>query len=139
MRNLMSIVLMLSFVLALGVAGEDKKDVRKVEISGMHCDNCAAKVEKALMGVKGVKKVTVDHEKGEALVAIGAKASVKTADLVQAVASVGYTAKSGKIEIEPTEKCEDDCNDGEHKYHDVKKKESAETKAAGCCAVKPKT
>ena len=138
MRNLMSVLLMLSLALNLGIAGEEKKDVRRVEISGMHCDNCAAKVETALKSLNGVEKVSVDRDKGEALVTVKAKTSVKTADLVKAVAAVGYTAKSGKVELEPTEKCDDDCDDSDHANHDEKTKEGAEAKA-DCCTVKPKS
>lgn len=141
MRILISLAVLTCFVLTLGVAGEDKKDVRKIEITGMHCDNCSAKVEKALSAIKGVEKVVVDREKGEALVTVAAKASVKTEILVNAVAKAGYEAKAGKVSSTPTEKCEDDCKEGEHSDHDAKdakKTKSGKSDSDDCCAVKEK-
>lgn len=139
MRKLFSLVVVLSFVLALGFAGEEKKDMRKIEITGLHCDNCVTKMETALKGMRGVEKVSVDREKGEALVTVS-KTTVKTADLVKAVAKAGYTAKSGKIQAEATEKCEDDCKEGEHKDHNAKKEGSEASKNdENCCTVKKKT
>lgn len=145
MRILISLVVLTCFVLTLGLAGETKKDVRKIDITGLHCDNCSAKVEKALSAIKGVEKVVVDRAKGEALVTLAPKASVKPEVLVNAVAKAGYEAKMGKITATPTEKCEDDCKDGkdgEHNDHDAKQSKDAKKKNGtsndDCCAVKEK-
>lgn len=141
MRILMMFALISCLFLTLGVAGENKKDVRKIEITGLHCDNCSAKVEKALSAIKGVEKVVVDREKGEAVVTVAAKASVKTETLVNAVAKAGYEAKAGKISATPTEKCDDDCKEGEHNDHDAKdakKAKSGKSDSDDCCAVKEK-
>lgn len=141
MRTFLSVVVLTCFVLTLGLAGEDKKDVRKIEITGMHCDNCSAKVEKALSAIKGVEKVVVHREKGEALVTVAAKASIKTEVLVNAVAKAGYEAKVGTITATPTEKCDDDCKDSEHKddkAKDTKKPKSGKSDSEDCCAVKEK-
>jgi copper chaperone CopZ len=142
MRTLLALVVLLCVVLTIGVAGEDKKDVRKIEITGMHCDNCSAKVEKALSAIKGVEKVVVDREKGEAFVTVAAKTSVKTDVLVNAVAKAGYEAKVGKIIATPTEKCEDDCKDADHKEHDAKQMKDTKKKSGtsddDCCEVKEK-
>lgn len=43
-----------------------KYDIR-LEIEGMHCDMCRAKLEKALAETPGIQKVTVDLKKKEAL------------------------------------------------------------------------
>lgn len=37
---------------------------KEIKIDGMHCEHCAAKVEKALASLDGVKKVKVKLEKG---------------------------------------------------------------------------
>lgn len=37
---------------------------KEIKIEGMHCEHCAAKVEKALSSLDGVKKVKVKLEKG---------------------------------------------------------------------------
>ncbi len=37
----------------------------KLKIEGMHCEGCKKRVENALKGVKGVKKIKVDLENKE--------------------------------------------------------------------------
>lgn len=37
---------------------------KEIKIDGMHCEHCAAAVEKALSSLDGVKKVKVKLEKG---------------------------------------------------------------------------
>ena len=140
MRTMITVAVLTCFVLSLGFAGEGKNDVRRIEIKGMHCENCSAKVEQALSAIKGVEKVVVDREKGEALVTLAAKASVKTEALLNAVAKVGYEAKAGKLTATPTEQCGDDCKDGEktdHATKDAKKTKSGKSED-DCCSVKEK-
>ncbi len=43
-------------------------ETREIGISGMTCDNCVRKVEKALRANPGVKEVTVDREAARASV-----------------------------------------------------------------------
>lgn len=43
-------------------------ETREIGISGMTCDKCAARVEKALRGVHGVKDVRVDRQAARATV-----------------------------------------------------------------------
>jgi copper chaperone CopZ len=126
--------LLTSLTACFGLAA-GKNDVRKITISGMHCDNCSAKVVKALKAVKGVQKVAVNREKGEAAVTIAANAKVETVVLVNAVAKAGYEAKSGTIEAKPAEACDDDCKDGDHKDHDSSKHKDA-SDAKDCCSTK---
>jgi copper chaperone CopZ len=121
MHRLFLMLLLTSLTVCFSLAA-GTNDVRKITISGMHCDNCSAKVVKALKAVKGVEKVTVNREKGEAQVTIAATAKVETLVLVNAVAKAGYEAKSGTFEAKPAEACDDDCKDGDHKDHDAKKK-----------------
>lgn len=40
--------------------------MEKVKIVGMSCRHCATAVEKALLGVEGVKSVAIDLDRGEA-------------------------------------------------------------------------
>ncbi len=44
------------------VAREEVLETRDIGISGMTCDNCVRKVEKALRSTKGVKDVRVDRQ-----------------------------------------------------------------------------
>ncbi|MBR0541316.1 MAG: heavy-metal-associated domain-containing protein [Clostridia bacterium] len=37
---------------------------KEIKIDGMHCEHCAASVEKALSSLEGVKKVKVKLQKG---------------------------------------------------------------------------
>jgi len=64
----------------------------KLNVTGMTCGHCQAKVEKALKGVSGVYTAIVDLEDGEAEVDFNDDA-VTAADLITAVAKAGYTAK----------------------------------------------
>jgi len=63
----------------------------KLNVTGMTCGHCQAKVEKALKGVSGVYTAIVDLEDGEAEVDFNDDA-VTAADLIAAVAKAGYTA-----------------------------------------------
>ncbi len=64
----------------------------KLNVTGMTCGHCQAKVEKALKGVTGVYTAIVDLEDGEAEVDFNDDA-LTAADLITAVAKAGYTAK----------------------------------------------
>lgn len=66
----------------------------KLRVSGMHCGNCQAKVEKALKGISGVYMAVVDLQDGEAEVDFNDDV-VTTAQLVAAVGQAGYQAKLG--------------------------------------------
>ena len=64
-------------------------------ITGMHCDDCANKVRKAIASVSGVKQVLVDFDRQEALVV--AEAGKFDERAVQAaVRAAGYGAKMAK-------------------------------------------
>ena len=64
----------------------------KLNVTGMHCGHCQAKVERALKGVSGVYTAVVDLQDGEAEVDFNDDA-VTTDQLVAAVAKAGYAAK----------------------------------------------
>ena len=63
----------------------------KLKVTGMHCGNCQTKVERALKDISGVYSAIVDLPDGEAEVDFNDDA-VTTAQLVAAVAKVGYQA-----------------------------------------------
>ena len=65
----------------------------RLRISGMHCASCVGRVERALVGVAGVRsaRVNLATQRAEADVAPGAGEGATTA-LVEAVRGVGYEA-----------------------------------------------
>lgn len=64
----------------------------RLAVTGMHCTNCQAKVEKALKQVAGVYTAVVDWHGGEAEVDFDDD-TVTTAQLITAVQQSGYQAK----------------------------------------------
>jgi mercuric reductase len=62
-----------------------------LSIQGMTCPSCVAHVKETLETVQGVSKAEVSYENASA--AICANASVSLADLIVAIASLGYSAK----------------------------------------------
>ena len=60
-----------------------------LKVEGMTCNHCKMHVEKALNGVSGVEKASVDLTKGEAVVVGNANRE----DLVKAVSDAGYKAQ----------------------------------------------
>jgi len=63
----------------------------KLDISGMHCGNCKAKIEQALKKVPGSYAVMVDLEGGNAEVEFSGTVPPET--FVEAIQSVGYSAR----------------------------------------------
>ena len=68
----------------------DKMNSHVVEITGMTCDSCASHVEKALMGVPGVRKAEVSYRQGTARVS--AEKVLDPAVLATAIQTAGYGA-----------------------------------------------
>lgn len=60
-----------------------------LKVQGMTCNHCKMHVEKALSGVSGVEKASVDLDKGEAVVVGNASRE----DLIKAVTDAGYSAQ----------------------------------------------
>lgn len=60
---------------------------KEIKIDGMHCEHCAAAVEKALSSLDGVKKVKVKLEKGLAKL----DGEVSDEAVKAAVAEAGFT------------------------------------------------
>lgn len=65
--------------------------VRTMEIEGMMCPHCEARVKKALESLDGVKEAVVSHEKGNAVVTLGSP--VADSELTRAVTDAGYEVK----------------------------------------------
>lgn len=61
-----------------------------LEITGMTCDSCASHVERALLGVPGVRKAEVSYSQGTARVSAGK--ALDAAALAAAVWTAGYGA-----------------------------------------------
>ena len=61
----------------------------KLAIDGMSCGHCTAAVEKALLAIDGVEKVTVSLDPGQAEV----EGSVEAGRLIAAIEDEGYEAR----------------------------------------------
>ncbi|MBP5161602.1 MAG: HAD-IC family P-type ATPase, partial [Spirochaetales bacterium] len=72
---------------------EDKKTdmTKKMDIDGMMCPHCEARVKKALEAVEGVREAVVSHESASAVLTLDA--DVSDADLTKAVTDAGYEVK----------------------------------------------
>jgi copper chaperone CopZ len=64
----------------------------KLRVSGMTCDHCQAKVERALKQTAGVYAAFVDLTSGEAEIDFDDDTATSE-QLVAAIAKAGYTAK----------------------------------------------
>ena len=64
---------------------------KTVQIEGMMCQHCEARVKKALEAVEGVVSASPDHEKKEAVVELSAE--VPEEALAAAVTEAGYEFK----------------------------------------------
>jgi copper chaperone CopZ len=62
-----------------------------IRIEGMHCHKCEETIQKALIAFPGVHEVEVDFNTRQASVLFD-RASVKVAELMQAVEDAGYHA-----------------------------------------------
>lgn len=63
----------------------------ELEVSGMHCQSCAALIEETLVRDPGVRRASVDLDLGRASVAYDPGA-VSVDQLCEAVSSAGYAA-----------------------------------------------
>jgi copper chaperone CopZ len=64
----------------------------KLKVTGMHCAGCAANVERALKGVKGVNSAKVDLAANQASVEYDPSRTNPKA-LAEAVKKAGYSAQ----------------------------------------------
>ncbi len=65
----------------------------KIDIEGMHCDNCVKRVEAALGQIEGVKSVSVSLKDNSAQVGGDAKAE----ELCEAIEELGFDVKEMKL------------------------------------------
>ena len=79
-----------------GAKGRTAKTQRiALAVSGMHCDDCAEKVRKAIAALPGVKQVLVDLDRQEALVVVDAGKFDERA-VQNAVRQAGYGVKMAR-------------------------------------------
>jgi copper chaperone CopZ len=123
-------VVLLIILVAVGFtsAQTTKAKTMTLAVSGMKCDNCVTKVDKALRGVEGVKDVNVSLKNNSAKVVL-ASASVKPEMLLNAVSEVGFTASVGKLTVPAKKDAKESC--GMDK--DGKMKKEGASKEGDCC------
>lgn len=80
-----------------GIQKEEKTEdkmagmTKKMDIEGMMCPHCEARVKKALEAVDGVREAVVSHESASAVLTLDR--AVSDADLTKAVTDAGYEVK----------------------------------------------
>lgn len=109
-----SMLLMVVVLAGLVSAQTTKPETVKLAISGMSCNSCVTKVDKALRDVKGVRDVKVDL-KSESAEVVLASASVKTDALVKAVVKAGFKAQVGAKAATTNGEKKESCCSGEEK------------------------
>ena len=65
-----------------------KKIEKILTVDGMHCQKCAARIDVALKGINGVKKVLVDLEKKT--VSVISKEEIAESTLKEAIEKLGF-------------------------------------------------
>lgn len=71
-------------------------ETRDIAVSGMTCDKCVARVEKALRAVRGVKDVRVTRTPGLATVSFDS-AATNVPELHDALLKSGYTPSAEPV------------------------------------------
>lgn len=80
-------------VISSSAAAAAHAELLKLEVSGMHCSSCSSAVEKALLAVPGVQRVSVSLTLHQAEVVITPGAATES-ELLDAVTACGFEAKS---------------------------------------------
>ena len=73
-------------------SSDDRHDVIELDVTGMSCGSCVARVQRALSAAPGVAEATVNFATGRATVDVGADAT-DAQQLVEAVERIGYGAR----------------------------------------------
>ncbi|NLC56281.1 MAG: heavy-metal-associated domain-containing protein, partial [Armatimonadetes bacterium] len=68
------------------------REQARLELSGMTCASCAARIEKSLSRLEGVETASVNFATGKAVVSYDGE-RLQPADLVARVAAAGYGAR----------------------------------------------
>lgn len=63
----------------------------RIDVQGMGCQACADRVQEALLSLKGVERVEVDLERGQAVLAFDPQKQERE-DLIRAIQKAGYEA-----------------------------------------------
>jgi cation transport ATPase len=88
-----------------GLNSQSMQTMQKLNVSGMHCQSCIRRVEKALMSLTGVTEASVDLTERQATIHYDS-AIVCLSDLKKAVEDQGYTVfEAATNETELTENC----------------------------------
>ena len=98
-------------------------------VSGMKCENCVTKVDKALRGVEGVKDVNVSLKNNSAKVVL-ASTSVKPEMLLNAISDAGFGASAGKLKVTAKKDAKENCSMDK----DGKMKMEGASKEGACCS-----
>ncbi len=124
-------VVLLIIVVAVGFTSAQTTKTKTVTlaVSGMKCDNCVTKVDKALRGIEGVKDVNVSLKKNSAKVVL-ASTSVKPEMLLNAVSEAGFTASAGKLTVAAKKDAKESCSMDK----DGKVKKEGASKEGACCS-----
>lgn len=93
--NTLLIILVIAALAALAFlvrVGAKADTVAVLDISGMTCGSCVAKVKKALQAEHGIVSVNVDIDSGRAVVGYAAE-KIKPAAIAATVAGLGFTCR----------------------------------------------
>ncbi len=118
-KSLISIIAVSLVILFAGSYSPETTESITLPVSGMRCDDCATKVQSALIEVEGVKKANVDFESASAEV-VFLPEMVSVEDLKGVVTKAGFCADSKDSKIEKAS-----CP-------------TTKTSGAACCAKKSK-
>lgn len=80
------------FSFSSAVESKVKTDKIVLKIEGMTCQECVKKVNNSLKKIKGVKKVAVNLQNGEAIVEYE-KGKVRKEEIIRVVEKVGFNAE----------------------------------------------
>jgi len=140
-------VVLIIILVAVGFTSAQTTKAKTVTlaVSGMKCENCVTKVDKALRGVEGVKDVNVSLKNNSAKVVL-TSTSVKPEMLLSAISDAGFGASAGKLKVTAKKDTKESCSmdkDGKMKKEgaskegdcckDGKKDEASAKKEADCC------
>ena len=76
----------------MGLFNRGKGETLTLEVRGMSCGHCEARVAGALKEVEGVQEASADHQAGRATVTLKAGRTVPRENLLAAVKESGYEA-----------------------------------------------
>ena len=74
----------------MGLFNRGSGETLKLNVRGMSCGHCEARVATALKEIKGVKDASADHQAAQATVTLKAGQTVDRAELAAAVKAAGY-------------------------------------------------